>query len=89
VVRCHQCPRRDHRRVAASLLGKPRLTKDIVPLYGGAIDIDLSLGALPCEYEVIDRSSMIDVSSGVLSWKCRRSMRLWRTCSGIGSADTA
>lgn len=31
----------------------------------GAIDIDLSLGALPFEYEVIDRSSMIDVSPGV------------------------
>jgi len=90
--------------VAASLLGKPRLTKDIDAVvldaeaealiesgapYGflprvedavdfarntrmvllrfaeGAIDIDLSLGALPFEYEVIDRSSMIDVSPGV------------------------
>ncbi len=90
--------------VAASLLGKPRLTKDIDAVvldagaealiesgapYGflpriadavefarntrmlllrfaeGAIDIDLSLGALPFEYEVVDRSSMIDVSPGV------------------------
>jgi hypothetical protein len=90
--------------VAASLLGKPRLTKDIDAVvldvdaqvliesgapYGflpriadavdfarntrmvllrfteGAIDIDLSLGALPFEYEVIERSSMIDVSPGV------------------------
>jgi predicted nucleotidyltransferase len=90
--------------VAASLLGKPRLTKDVdavvldmdaqalidggapfgfVPRIAdavdfarntrmvllrfseGAIDIDLSLGALPFEYEVIDRSSMIDVSPGV------------------------
>jgi predicted nucleotidyltransferase len=90
--------------VAASLLGKPRLTKDIDAVvmdaeaesliesgapYGflpriadavdfarntrmlllrfaeGGIDIDLSLGALPFEYEVIDRSSMIDVSPGV------------------------
>jgi hypothetical protein len=87
--------------VAASLLGKPRLTKDIDAVvldaeaevliasgaaYGflpripdavefarntrilllryaeGEIDIDLSLGGLPFEYEVIDRSSMIDVS---------------------------
>ena len=31
----------------------------------GAIDVDLSLGALPFEYEVIDRSSMIDVSPEV------------------------
>lgn len=90
--------------VAASLLGKPRLTKDIDAVvldtdaealiesgaaYGflpriadavdfahktrmlllryteGSIDIDLSLGALPFEYEVIERSSMIDVSPGV------------------------
>ena len=90
--------------VAASLLGKPRLTKDIdaVVLDAGAesliasaapfgflprivdavdfarntrmlllryteggIDIDLSLGGLPFEYEVFDRSSMIDVSPGV------------------------
>jgi predicted nucleotidyltransferase len=90
--------------VAASLLGKPRLTKDIDAVvmdaeaealiesgaaYGfqpriadavdfarntrmlllrfteGGIDIDLSLGALPFEYEVIDRSSMIEVSRGV------------------------
>ena len=90
--------------VAASLLGKPRLTKDIDAIvmdaeaealiasgarYGfqpriadavdfarntrmlllrfaeGGIDIDLSLGALPFEYEVIDRSSMIEVSRGV------------------------
>jgi predicted nucleotidyltransferase len=90
--------------VAASLLGKPRLTKDIDAVvldveaevliqsgahYGfqpriadavdfarntrmlllrfteGEIDIDLSLGALPFEYEVIDRSSMIDVGGGV------------------------
>ena len=90
--------------VAASLLGKPRLTKDVDAVvmdaeaealietgapYGflpriadavdfarntrmlllrftdGEIDIDLSLGALPFEYEVIDRSSMIDVSRGV------------------------
>lgn len=90
--------------VAASLLGKPRLTKDIDAVvmdaeaealiesgapYGfqpriadavdfarntrmlllrfpdGEIDIDLSLGALPFEYEVIDRSSMIEVSRGV------------------------
>ena len=89
--------------VAASLLGKPRLTKDIDAVvmdaeaealiesgapYGfqpriadavdfarntrmlllrfteGEIDIDLSLGALPFEYEVIDRSSMIEVSRG-------------------------
>jgi hypothetical protein len=90
--------------VAASLLGKPRLTKDIDAVvldaeaealiasgapFGflpriadavdfarntrmlllrfteGEIDIDLSLGALPFEYEVIDRSLMIDVSPGV------------------------
>ena len=90
--------------VAASLLGKPRLTKDIDAVvldaeaealiasgapFGflpriadavdfarntrmlllrfteGEIDIDLSLGALPFEYEVFDRSSMIDVSPGV------------------------
>lgn len=90
--------------VAASLLGKPRLTKDIDAVvmdaeaealiesgarYGfqpripdavdfarntrmlllrftdGEIDIDLSLGALPFEYEVIDRSSMMEVSRGV------------------------
>jgi hypothetical protein len=90
--------------VAASLLGKPRLTKDIDAVvmdaeaealiesgarYGfqpriadavdfarntrmlllrfteGEIDIDLSLGALPFEYEVLDRSSMIEVSRGV------------------------
>ena len=90
--------------VAASLLGKPRLTRDIDAVvldaeveslieigapYGflpriadavdfarntrmlllrfteGGIDIDLSLGALPFEYEVIDRSSMIDVGPGV------------------------
>ena len=90
--------------VAASLLGKPRLTKDIDAVvldaeaealiasgapFGflpriadavdfarntrmlllrfteGAIDIDLSLGALPFEYEVIDRSTMIDVSPEV------------------------
>lgn len=85
--------------VAASLLGKPRLTKDIDAVvldvdaetllesgaaFGflpriadavdfahntrmlllryaeGNIDIDLSLGSLPFEYEVIDRSSMIE-----------------------------
>jgi hypothetical protein len=90
--------------VAASLLGKPRLTKDIDAVvleadaealiasgasYGflpriadavefarntrilllrfaeGEIDIDLSLGALPFEYEIIDRSAMIDVSPEV------------------------
>ncbi len=90
--------------VAASLLGKPRLTKDIdavvldvdaealiesgaafgflpriedavdfarktrmllLRFVEGNIDIDLSLGALPFEYEVIERSSMLDVSPGV------------------------
>lgn len=90
--------------VAASLLGKPRLTKDIDAVvldadaeallesgaaFGflpriadavdfahntrmlllryseGNIDIDLSLGSLPFEYEVIERSSMIDVGAGV------------------------
>ena len=90
--------------VAASLLGKPRLTKDIDAVvleadaetliesgapYGflpriedavefarntrmvllrfseGAIDVDLSLGALPFEYEVIERSLMIDVTPEV------------------------
>lgn len=90
--------------VAASLLGKPRLTKDIDAVvldtdaesllesgaaFGfvarttdarefarntrmlllryakGNIDIDLSLGALPFETEVIERSSMIDVGAGV------------------------
>ncbi len=90
--------------VAASLLGKPRLTKDIdvvimdadpedlldsaadfgfVPRIPdamefarttrmlllryteGNIDVDLSLGALPFENEVIERSSLIDVGAGL------------------------
>ena len=90
--------------VAASLLGKPRLTKDIdvvvldvdaeallksgeafgfLPRIPDAvdfarntrmlllryaeenIDIDLSIGSLPFEYEVIERSSMIEVGAGV------------------------
>jgi predicted nucleotidyltransferase len=90
--------------VAASLRGKPRLTKDIdavvldadaeVLIAGAArfgfvpripdaaafahrtrmlllhyqegnVDIDISLGALPFEEEVIDRSTLVDIGDGV------------------------
>lgn len=104
--------------VAASLLGKPRLTKDIDAVvldaeaealiasgapFGflpriadavdfarstrmlllcfteGAIDIDLSLGALPFEYEVIDRSKNPSrTATAVTSSRWRKSNPLCR-----------